>query len=153
MAQHIGALSGYTRDSIDSPKRDAVVTSRNFWTTESEIRTSQQRKGAPYPTLNEWLDIDCFTIRWQSFQDTVNMQGQTTGICERLPLEEWFDQKSTEFPLMSINSIDAFVRKRSSRLVIAPHWTDSEVLPVDCRHTLHVLRLNGVDEPGTDKVH
>lgn len=81
------------------------------------------------------------------------MHGQTSGIGEGLPLEEWFDQKSAEFPLMPVNGVDPFVCKWSSRLVIAPHWTDGEVLPVDGRHTLHILWLDGVDELGTNEVH
>lgn len=153
MAQHMGALSGYTRDSIDSPKRDSVVTSRNFRSRGQTYVLAAAAETGAYPTLNEWLDIDCFTVRWQSFQNSINMHGQTSGIGEGLPLEEWFDQKSAEFPLMPVNGVDPFVCKWSSRLVIAPHWTDGEVLPVDGRHTLHILWLDGVDELGTNEVH
>jgi len=102
--------------------------------------------------LDERLYVESFAVLWKNVEKSVNMLRESSGVGESFTHEKWFDEFSTGFPFLSIDRVNAFVRKRMCGFIVASHRSNGKILPVYGRHGLHILGFNGVDKSTADEV-
>ena len=96
--------------------------------------------------------VESFAVVWKMFEKSVSVLCESSRIGESFTDEKWFDKFSAEFPILSIDCVNAFVRKRMCGFIVSSHRTNGKIFPVDGRHGLHILGLNGVDKSTAHKV-
>ena len=105
-----------------------------------------------YPKLDNRLYIESFAVLWKTIEKSVNVPRESSSVGESFTHEKWFDEFPAVFPFLPIDRVNAFVRKWMCGFIVASHRSNGKILPVYCRHRLHILGFDGVNKATTEEV-